>query len=324
MRPGVVREPGLEALGVLGAVAPPGALLGPDDQRHVHSAAQHPADLGGLVADLVHGQHREVDVHVLDDRPETGQGRAQTEPGEPGLGDGGVSHPVRAELVEQTPGDAEHATAAPDADVLAHEHDGGVAAHLLAQGLVQRLGVGEGPWRLAVMRTDPSITVAPSGSGLPSANVHGRRDRVGRLPGPALKSAAEATPWAINKSPVVGDGVEPPPQRGLVLVPVGEGVADVVAKEPVGVADHVGRAVAAPRPLDRLLDPEEHVHDVHAVALDAGDAVGGGPAEEAIFTQRQHLVDRAAHAVQVVLAEEHAGQLSRWRPGWTPRGGCPR
>ena len=47
-----------------------------------------------------------------------------------------------AELLDQPLGHAEDAAAAPDGHVLAHDEDRRVAAHLLAQRLVERLRVG--------------------------------------------------------------------------------------------------------------------------------------------------------------------------------------
>ena len=172
---------------MLRPVAAAGPLLRPDDERHVHVTAQQPADLGRLVAYLVHRQHGEVDVHVLDHGAEARQGGADAQAREAGLRDGGVAHPVGAELVEQPAGDAEHPAATPDADVFTDEHDGRVAPHLLAQGLTQRLGVTAGPRarglgragraraaRLCSLRgaheNNPSRTVETSGSGLPTAN----------------------------------------------------------------------------------------------------------------------------------------------------------
>ena len=69
-------------------------------------------------------------------------GRADAHAGEPQLGDRRIHHPHRPELVEQP---AAHLVGAlVDADFLAHEEDVGVALHLLAQGLVERVAVGQG------------------------------------------------------------------------------------------------------------------------------------------------------------------------------------
>ena len=61
--------------------------------------------------------------------------------GEAELGDRRVHHAHRPELVEQA---AAHLVGALiDADFLAHEEDVGVALHLLAEGLVEGVAVGD-------------------------------------------------------------------------------------------------------------------------------------------------------------------------------------
>ena len=100
-RPGDVAEPGLEALAVLGGVAAAGALLGPDDHRHLGLAAEHVAQLGRLVDDRLHRQADEVDVHDLGDRSGAGRGRADGDGGDDLLGDRRVAHARRPELLDQ-------------------------------------------------------------------------------------------------------------------------------------------------------------------------------------------------------------------------------
>src|ERR1700733_15094407 len=63
--------------------------------------------------------------------------RASSGPGDPGLGDRRVADPLRAELIEEAAGGAEHV----EAHVLAHDEHAIVAAHLLLHRVVDRLQV---------------------------------------------------------------------------------------------------------------------------------------------------------------------------------------
>ena len=136
-------EPGLQALGVLGGGAGAGAERRAQHHRDVGRAAEHEVDLRGLVDDLVHrlaGEVGELDLH---DRPHAGQGGADGSADDAELGDRGVADALLAEAVVEVAGDAE--CAAVDADVLAeHEHPL-VGGHRLADGLADRLGVGDRP-----------------------------------------------------------------------------------------------------------------------------------------------------------------------------------
>jgi hypothetical protein len=85
---------------------------------------------------------------------QAGGGRAHRGPDVARLRDRSVQHPLAAELLHQTLGDAEHPApgvvlleagdGGAAGDVLAHEDDVGVTSHLLAQGLVDGLPEGGG------------------------------------------------------------------------------------------------------------------------------------------------------------------------------------
>ena len=138
-QPGHVQEEGLEAVRVRGPELVAGALGHAHDERDADLAAEHVADVSGVVDDLVERQQREVDRHELDDGAQPGHGRADAHADDRVLGDRRVAHALLAELLEQPGGHLEGAVE--DADVLAHEHDALVAQHLLAQRLVERLAV---------------------------------------------------------------------------------------------------------------------------------------------------------------------------------------
>ena len=90
-------------------------------------------------------ERHEVDVHDLGDRAGAGGRRADRRRRDHLLRDRGVADALRAELLDEALGDAEDAAAAPDRHVLAHDEDGRVAPHLLAERLVERLRVGHRP-----------------------------------------------------------------------------------------------------------------------------------------------------------------------------------
>ena len=142
LQAGDVGEPGLQRLRVLGGVAAAAALLGPNDHRQGDFAAEHVAHLGGLVGDRLHAEAQKVGVHDLADWAGAGRGGANGQRGDRFLGDRRVANSLEAELVDQSLGYAKDAAAAPDGDVLAEDENGRVAPHLLAQRLVERLGVG--------------------------------------------------------------------------------------------------------------------------------------------------------------------------------------
>ena len=138
---GHVQEEGLEAVRVRRAELVAGALGHAHDERDADLAAEHVADVRGVVDDLVEREQREVDRHELDHGAQPGHGGTDAHADDGVLGDRGVAHALLAELLEQPRGDLEGAVE--DADVLAHEHDVLVAQHLLAQGLVERLAVAQ-------------------------------------------------------------------------------------------------------------------------------------------------------------------------------------
>jgi hypothetical protein len=88
-----------------------------------------------VVDDLVEGEDREVEGHHLRDGPEADEGRAHRDARDRLLRDRRVAHAPVAELREQPLRDLVGALVGPD--LLAEQEDVGVAAHLLAEGLVE-------------------------------------------------------------------------------------------------------------------------------------------------------------------------------------------
>jgi hypothetical protein len=138
---GHVRVEALERLGMLGPELQRRAARSSEDDRHADLPARHVAHLGGRVDDLVDGQQREVPGHHLDDRTEADHRGADADAGEPQLGDGRVDHPLGTELLEEST--AHLVGAVVLRDLLAHQEDPVVALHLLAEGVIQGVAVGE-------------------------------------------------------------------------------------------------------------------------------------------------------------------------------------
>src|SRR5213078_2991729 len=108
---------------------------------HVVLAGAHLVDLRRVVDDLIDRHQREVEGHELDDRPEPHHRGADPDPGEPHLGDWRVDHAALAEPLEQALGHLVRAVVV--ADLLAHDEHVGIALHLLAHRLVERLAVAD-------------------------------------------------------------------------------------------------------------------------------------------------------------------------------------
>jgi hypothetical protein len=126
----------LEAVGVLGRELMAGAARHPDDQGHLGLAAEHVADLGRVVHDLVIGDEREVDRHQLHDGAQPQHGRPDCRADKALFRDRCVHDPLRTELIEEAFGDA--VRSAEHTDVLADEVHVFVALHLLGQRFAQR------------------------------------------------------------------------------------------------------------------------------------------------------------------------------------------
>ena len=134
---GHVREVALHALRVAGPGPQPAAEGCP--HRHRHRVAGPVVVLGQHVDDRVERAGDEVGELVLDHRPQPDQRGTGGQAGEPGLGDGGVHHPQRPELVQETLGHLEGAAVL--ADVLADEEDVGITIHLVIQRQTHRLQI---------------------------------------------------------------------------------------------------------------------------------------------------------------------------------------
>ena len=115
----------------------------------------------------------ELDLH---DGPVAAEGEADRGAHDAGLGERRVDHALRAELVEQSVGDAEDT--AELADVLPHDENLGVIGHRTAQALVDGLR----------HRQRASSRFTPGGGIRESFEVGGELARAAR-PGPTCGSA---------------------------------------------------------------------------------------------------------------------------------------
>ena len=136
LQPGHVRQPRLEALGVLGAVALPGAALSAEHERHRQLPARHEVRLGRLVDQLVERERDEVDEHDLDDGFETRLGRTDRHAADGALADRRVADALAAELLGEPSGDQVRAALG---DVLAEHDHSLVLAHRTRERPVDRL-----------------------------------------------------------------------------------------------------------------------------------------------------------------------------------------
>ena len=126
LQPRDVGQPGLEALGVLGAAALARSALRPEHQRHRQLSAGHEVRLRGLVGELVEREREEVDEHDLDDRPQPGLGGTDRHAADRALADRRVQHAVASELVRETGRDQVRAALG---DVLPEHDHALVGAH---------------------------------------------------------------------------------------------------------------------------------------------------------------------------------------------------
>jgi hypothetical protein len=137
LQSGKMSEDRIRGLRVGGAELAASASDGPDDDRHVELAAEHAAQLGSVIHDLVHCQEGEVDRHQLGHRLQSGHrcsvGGADDHP----FGDRRIEDALGPEMVVEALGDG--VGAAPDADFFAEDDDALVAFHLLPQRLRDRL-----------------------------------------------------------------------------------------------------------------------------------------------------------------------------------------
>ena len=89
--------------------AAPGADHRADHQRRLRLAAEHVAELGRLIEDLVEANAEEVAEHQFGDGAQTGDRSAGGGAHERAFGDRRVDDPRLAELPDEALGDAEHA-----------------------------------------------------------------------------------------------------------------------------------------------------------------------------------------------------------------------
>src|SRR2546428_486315 len=124
-----------------------------DDQRTACLAAEHIAQLGALVEDLIEADAEEVDKHQFCYWTQTGGSRADCRSNVACLGNGGVEHTIAPEFLYQSLGDAKDTTpciftlkvddTSPTCDILTHQNNTRIAAHLQPHCFVDRLSIGQ-------------------------------------------------------------------------------------------------------------------------------------------------------------------------------------
>ena len=137
LEPGDMGEDRVMALGVLRAVPPPAAHDRPHDQRHRLLPPEHGRPFRGVVDELVHRQHDEVDPVVNEDGAHAEGRRAHADPGEGVLGERALDHAVGPELLEGPGQGAPDRARVDDPDP--DQEDGGVVVHRLDRRVTHRL-----------------------------------------------------------------------------------------------------------------------------------------------------------------------------------------
>jgi hypothetical protein len=111
------------------------------EEGHADPPAAHVLHLGNLVENLADRIENEVGEHEINDWPGAGHGGAAGQADKTPLRDGRVTEPLRPIEVKQPFGGLEVAAAL--ADAFSQDEDGRVLGHLLRQGLVGGLHVGD-------------------------------------------------------------------------------------------------------------------------------------------------------------------------------------
>ncbi len=127
--------------------AAPGADHCADDERRLGLAAEHVAELGRLIEDLVEADAEKIAEHQLGDRAQPGDRGAGGGSHDRRFGDRGVDDPALAEFAKEPFRHAEHTAigvalplrAGAPCDVLADHDNARVAAHFLREPFVERL-----------------------------------------------------------------------------------------------------------------------------------------------------------------------------------------
>ena len=126
---------GLKHLRVLRAALRAAAARHADHDGKRGLAAEHVAELGEAVDDLVAGEQAEVDGHQFGDGAQTAERGADGRADDDFLGERGVFDALVAELLDEALGDGVGAAVA--GDIFAEDVDALVAAHLFGDGLAQ-------------------------------------------------------------------------------------------------------------------------------------------------------------------------------------------
>src|ERR1700722_15219570 len=102
------------------------------------------------ICNLVEGAHDEIDELHLADRPQPQIAHPASRANDGALADRRIDHPLPAKFFEQALAGLERTTV--DANVLADQHHGRIALHLLKHGLLDGLEKGYRPSAIAIPR----------------------------------------------------------------------------------------------------------------------------------------------------------------------------
>ena len=124
-----------------------------DDQWTACLSTKHIAKLGALVVNHIPADAEEVDEHQFRYWTQTGSSCTDCRSNKACLGNRSVEHAVASEFLNQPLGDTEHATPCifalkvddtrSSSDILPHQNNARIAAHLQPHCLVDRLSIGQ-------------------------------------------------------------------------------------------------------------------------------------------------------------------------------------
>jgi hypothetical protein len=79
LEPGCVNKPGFQGMRMVGCRPQAGTVRTPDHHRNAHLTAEHITDFCCLIGQLIHGASHKIRKMQINERPHTGQGRAQSD-----------------------------------------------------------------------------------------------------------------------------------------------------------------------------------------------------------------------------------------------------
>src|SRR5262245_66666994 len=132
-----MREPGVQALGVLRTLAPALSDNRPDRHRHLRPPARHEGPGRHPVDDLVDRIEHEVEALMDEHRPQSGASRPRGQRRKSAFGDRRIEHTLMAKAFDQAGGRSEDSCLTVGTDPV--DENAWVKLHSLPLGSIDRL-----------------------------------------------------------------------------------------------------------------------------------------------------------------------------------------